>query len=44
MPDKDTREPAPELPANETVPAAAAQAVVASGPDVVARYLKLLPA
>jgi excinuclease ABC subunit C len=44
MPDKDTREPTPELPANETVPPAAAEAVVASGPEVIARYLKLLPA
>lgn len=42
MPDKDTRIASPEMPALEAPPPAAPQAV-ASGPEVIARHLKLLP-
>ena len=41
MPTKDTRELQPEAPAKETAPLPQARA--ASGPQVIAHYLKLLP-
>ncbi len=44
MPSKNTREPEAEAPAKEPVPAEApASDLGASGPAVIARYLKLLP-
>jgi excinuclease ABC subunit C len=44
MPNKDTSAPTPEMPAPEALPPDADAAPRASGPEVIARYLKQLPA
>ena len=43
MPNKDTSTPTPEMPAPEAPLTDADAAPAASGPDVIARYLKQLP-
>ncbi|MCZ7594895.1 MAG: excinuclease ABC subunit UvrC [Hyphomicrobium sp.] len=43
MPNKDMREASPATPTPEILPSPATDAVGGSGPDVIARYLKLLP-
>ena len=44
MPNKDTREASPEMPAPEVLQPVAEASAGSSGPEVIARYLKVLPA
>ncbi len=44
MPNKDTREASPEMPAPEVLQPVADANAGGSGPEVIARYLKVLPA